>query len=725
MGGDQAAVGTAPAPPAPEGGPAEPRADSITRNTFYGLATQMTTAAFTAALTLFLVRALGPGDYGVFALATGIGTLLVLVADFGLSGSAGRFAAERRHDPHDVAGVTWEAVVLKGLFATPLCIALVLLAQPIANAYDSPELVWPLRAMAVVVLGQGMFLFLRGVFASVGRVSLTWQVTLLESAFEFLASITLVAASATATAASFGRAAGYVLGAMTAAVLMMRFLGKQAMAGRTSGHMRSMTGYAGALFVVTVAYTLFEQLGVIIVGAVEGTEAAGIFEAPTRLTTFLSYGGMAVALGVAPRLARGREGPNVDAFLRSMRYLTILQAALLPPLLAWSTPIVDLTLGSGYEESADVLRALTPFVFLSGIGTFVTLVVNYVGEARRRVPLAVLSAVLVAGLNLALLPSMGVVGAAVAMDIAFAVYTLGHIWICHKTIDVPFGPLMSSFGRCLVAAGLATIALAAFGTDSLSVFDWVLGTLAGLVVFVAALFATRETTPAEARALWRGIRSRVPLPGRVRRLAPDRGAQSLGGGPGTRRAQSAGRPGKPSPGSGDRRRRSRRPRAVRAAAPLRPAARGACRQRCSRTCAPPPPRDRRGRRTDTRSTRRGGPSPARPPHATRAARRRAPRRLRPGSDAGVSACASRPPNRRRRAGGARSSPSAPARSRAGRRSSDRSRARTSGARSRCSRSAHTRSLGARAARGSVPPARSPSDRHRRRSPPAPVRRAEP
>jgi len=509
--GEETAVRTAPAPPAPGAPPAAPQADSITRNTVFGLATQLTTAAFTAALTLFLVRALGPDDYGVFALATGIGTLLVLVSDFGLSGSSGRFIAERRHNLNDVAGVTWEATILKLLFGLPLAIGLVLLAVPIANAYNNPDLVWPLRAMAVVVLGQGMLLFLRNVFVSVGRVSYTWQITLLESAFEFLASVTLVAASATATAAAFGRAAGYALGAMIGVVLAIRFLGGKALADRTSGHMRTMTGYAGALFVVTVAFTLFEQLGVIIVGAVEGTDAVGIFEAPTRLTTFLSYGGMAVALGVAPRLARGREGPNVDAFLRALRYLTILQAALIPALLAWSTPIVNLTLGAGYEESASVLRALTPFVFLSGIGTFVTLVVNYVGEAKRRVPLAIVSAVLVAGLNLLLLPPMGVVGAAVAMDVAFAVYALGHIWICHKSIGVPLGPIVSSFVRCLVTAGAATLALAAFGTDSLSLMDWVLGTLAGSVVFVVGMFATRETTLSEVRDLWHEVRWRIPL----------------------------------------------------------------------------------------------------------------------------------------------------------------------------------------------------------------------
>jgi len=195
-----------------------------------------------------------------------------------------------------------------------------------------------------------------------------------------------------------------------------------------------------------------------------------------------------------------------------MRYLTILQAALIPPLLALSTPIVNLTLGSGYEESASVLRALTPFVFLSGIGTLVTLAVNYVGEARRRVPLAIVSALLVAGLNLVLLPKMGVVGAAVAMDVAFAVYALGHIWICHKTINLPLGPVIDSTVRCLFAAGIATAVLAAFGTESLSAFDWLVGGLAGIASYAAVLFLTRETTPTEVRGLWREVKYRIPSP---------------------------------------------------------------------------------------------------------------------------------------------------------------------------------------------------------------------
>ena len=261
--------------------------------------------------------------------------------------------------------------------------------------------------------------------------------------------------------------------------------------------MRPMTRYAGSLFVVTVAYTLFEQIDILLIGAVISTTAAGIFEAPLRLTTFLSYGGMAVAIGVAPRLARGREGPNVEAFTRAMRYLTILQAALIPALLAWSGPIVDLTLGSGYEESADVLRALTPFVFLSGIGTFVTIAVNYLGAARRRVVLAIVAVTINIVIDLILLPKIGVVGGAIGTDVAFALYALGHVWICRTVMDLPLAPIVKTFARCLMAAGLATLPLLGIGTDSLSAVEWIAGGTAALATYLTGLLLSGEISRSE------------------------------------------------------------------------------------------------------------------------------------------------------------------------------------------------------------------------------------
>ena len=478
------------------------RSDSIRRNTLFGLATQVTTAAFTAVLTLYLVRALGPHDYGLFALSVGIGTLLVLVSDLGISGASGRFMAEESGDLRKVTAVISDSTWLKLLVLTPVCTALWLLAEPIANLYNAPGLIWPLRGISIAVLGQGMFIFYRHAFVSIGRVSLTWQMILFESACEVGASIALVLLGAGAAGAAFGRGIGYVVGSLFAVAMIWRVLGRGAIGFSGHGQARRVARYGGALLIVTIAYTLFEQIGVLLIGAFIGTNAVGIFEAPNRLTQFLSYGGQAVAYGVGPRLAR-RAGqvPDARVFMLATRYLLLLQSLLLAPVVVWAEPIADVVLGSGYSGSVAVLRALAPFMFLLGIGTFITLAVNYVGEAKRRIWISIATLVLCAAIDVALLPTIGVVGAAIGMDVAFAGYVLGHFWICKRVFDFSVERLLLSLARCLLAAGAMAAVLALVGTSSLEWWQWIVGAVAGTIAYLVVLVVSREVSRTEIAAI--------------------------------------------------------------------------------------------------------------------------------------------------------------------------------------------------------------------------------
>src|ERR671918_2512210 len=93
--------------PKPHGG------DTIRRNTAFALASQLATATFTAILTIVLVRVLGPEDYGVFALALSVASLVFLPADFGISQSTARFVAEHRGERGRIAEVTADGLKLK------------------------------------------------------------------------------------------------------------------------------------------------------------------------------------------------------------------------------------------------------------------------------------------------------------------------------------------------------------------------------------------------------------------------------------------------------------------------------------------------------------------------------------------------------------------------------------------------------------------------------------
>jgi O-antigen/teichoic acid export membrane protein len=475
--------------------------DGVARNAAYALAVQLTTSAFTATLTIFLVRALGPSGYGVFALAVALGALLALLAELGISASGARFVAEHRGDRAAVAALIADAFRLKLVLATAVSLLLFAVAGPIAAAYDQDELTWPLRAIAIAVFGQALMALLGGLFIAQGKVFLNLRLALSEGAIEVGTTITLVLLGAGAAGAAFGRATGYVLGAAVAIALTVRSVGRSSIALRGgAGRTREIARYAGALALVDAAVVLFDQIDAILIGAFLGTASVGLFQAPMRVTTFLLYPGYAIANGVAPRLARtARHQPNAAALQGATRMIILFQAALIAPLLVWAGPITGLLFGADYEKSADVMRALVPFVFLSGLAPLVSLGANYLGLARRRVPIAVAALLVNFAIDLILIPRIGIVGGAIGTGAAYVIYVPAHVWVCWRALDLELRPVVTTLVRALVAASAMSGVLLVAGTSRLSLLDWIAGGLAGLLVFLVALVVTGALTAVELR----------------------------------------------------------------------------------------------------------------------------------------------------------------------------------------------------------------------------------
>jgi O-antigen/teichoic acid export membrane protein len=506
-----------PDPPADPAETSDPRPEAqrppagAARNTAFALLTQLITSVFTAALTLYLVRALGPREFGLFSLAIGVGGLLYLPSDFGISNATARFIAERRGDRAAVARLLSDAIRLKLIISGALSALLIAVAGPIADAYGEPSLGWPIRWIALAVLGQSVVSFYRYAFVAQRETSRGFRIVFAESAVEAGASIVMVALIGGASAAAGGRAVGYAAGSAAAVAVTLRTLGRPAFR-RAHGlreSRRRLARYAGALFVIDAAFTASVQSSPLLIGAFLGPTAVGVYQAPARLLVFLQYVGISVANGVAPGLAR-REGhePEVRPFVVALRYLLVFQALLVAPVLVWAEPITHLVLGSGYGRSADVLRALTPYVYMSGLAALVATGVNYLGEARRRVPLALLDVGLGVTLTAVLLPTVGLLGSAYASDVVVFLYVPLHVWIARKFIVIPLRPLLLAIVRGLLAAAAASAVLFAFGTSDLSPLDWIGGTVLGLAAFLAVLLLTRELALGDLRRLRDWVRSR-------------------------------------------------------------------------------------------------------------------------------------------------------------------------------------------------------------------------
>jgi O-antigen/teichoic acid export membrane protein len=490
--------------PAPERGTTvAARADSIRRNTAFAFSTQLVTSAFTAGLTLFLVRALGPAGYGLFALALALGGLVAIPAELGISHSASRFVAEARSDRRAAARVASDALVLKVAASAATSLALFAAAGWIAEGYGEPGLTWPLRGAAIALFGQSVMSLARFLFVALARISVTFRLVLTESAVETAATVGLVLLGTGAVGAAFGRAIGYFVGAAMGIALLATLLGRGSLAfgGFRWSRARRIARYAGALALVDGAFVVFGYVDALVIGAFLGAGAVGVYTAPLRFIVFLQYPGLAIANAVAPRLARGgTERPALAAFASATRYLLVLQALLIAPLVVWAGPITSLLLGSGYEGAAPVLRALTPFVFLSSVAPLVSLTANYIGEARRRIPVAFATLVVDVALALALVPTIGIVGAAIATDVAYALYVPAHLWICWRLLRFPLRPILLGAARGLLAAAAMAGVLLLIGTSDLGLLDWILGATGGTAAFAAVLVLTGELRRADLGA---------------------------------------------------------------------------------------------------------------------------------------------------------------------------------------------------------------------------------
>lgn len=493
-----------------------PSGESIGRSAVLSFLGRGASAAFTAALTLFLVRALRPSTYGVFALTVGISDLVLLPADAGLSGAGARFLAQHRGDPATLARVAHRVAAYKTLAVGATAAGLFALAGPLANAYHTPALMWPLRAVSIAMAGQSFFGFYAAAFMAVQRAGLALRLLGTESAIEFTASVVLVLLGGGATAAAAGRSVGYVCGAIIGWLLLRRFLGPRvrAAASDPAPSLRGLLRYAGALAVINAVSTAMFQVDLVIIGAVLGTAAVGVFQAPLKLTLFLAFPALAAAKAVAPRLARTVDGggSRVDAFASAIRIMLLSYGVLIGPIIVWARPINDAILGSRYADAARVVQLLVPYLYLLGVATLLAEGVTYFGEARRRLIVSVAALVVNAGLDLLLLPLLGVTGASWATDAGFTVMVVGLLWICRAEIGLQLRPILLTSVRSIAAAATVWVALTLLGGPHMSISVAVIAAVLILPVFVGALLLTGEIRRHEVAA-WRQIVRRRLRPG--------------------------------------------------------------------------------------------------------------------------------------------------------------------------------------------------------------------
>jgi O-antigen/teichoic acid export membrane protein len=392
------------------------------RNVAGVLATSLAAIPISIATSVVLARWLSVPDRGFYALLTAFSAVLFLLTQLGWAEAA--IYRTRRH------GVPAARVYSTGIAANS-AIALAVLAiclafrEPISRGFlgEVTARAFLLAALTAPFLALGDFV--RGVARALDRFDLS-------NAFGFLQSAGLLAALALALPGMGGALDAALAANLAVQALLVVSFGMRV--GALSGfelrfdprEAAACLAYGANLYLQNLCIHLHERVDVFLLAAL-GVSARdiGLYAAAVSVVSPLRLVPGAIGTALLPQLAGSRDDEAAEFTAAVARQGTLVMIAIALGLVPAGMIGIPLLFGVDYTD------AVTPFLWLlpgmAALALSRVLSRYFAAVHRQRALLAMRAAALVAnvGLNLVLIPRLGIIGAALASLVSYGAEALG------------------------------------------------------------------------------------------------------------------------------------------------------------------------------------------------------------------------------------------------------------------------------------------------------------
>jgi O-antigen/teichoic acid export membrane protein len=410
---------------APVDGSSLPRAKreaTLTRKVARGgaiaLAGQGLTRIVSFCLQLILSNALGIKVYGVYSLAVNLVEWAQQISLLGLTNGLVRFSsayiAEGSRQRVRDATISAGAV---SLVASLLGVGLLLSTSgPLAEAlfHDpsfAPHLRWLSLSVPVVVSLSLLQALMRGLQRIDKMVALGLARSLI-----YLALVGLLAKVGLDLG---GVIAAFIAGALAPVFLgliTLRRMGWKILGGRPS-LVRDLLAFSIPIFVATLSQLVVARLDLLILGYFYGAQSAGLYRAAVTVASMVNFILGAMNTAFAPMIAElhhlDRRGELESMYKTVTRWILMVAVPVCSLVLILSKDLLRL-FGKGFEEAYVALGILSISQLCNAATGSVGFMLQMTGKEKWFLFNYVVSAILNVSLNLLLVPSLGVTGAAIA-----------------------------------------------------------------------------------------------------------------------------------------------------------------------------------------------------------------------------------------------------------------------------------------------------------------------
>lgn len=401
-------------------------------------------------LNVMIARLLGAEGAGLYFMALSVTMFLSVVARMGLDNTILRFISlnASRGDWGQVKGVQSLGWKLAGSASLGFALLCFLLAPQISiYVFNEPNLTDPLRWMSLGIFTFSVMSLMSESLKGLKRIQNSMMVSgVLYPAFALTLIWPLVALMGVA-----GASFSYVLSTGLAAVLGAVFWRKaisQHDSPSISFSRETLWASSRPLWVMTIVNrAIMPWAPLFLLGIWRSAEEVGIFGAALRVSMLVAFFLMAVNTVLAPKFAELYDKKEFEMLGKLVRRFALAITLATSPflfILVFEGAWVMRLFGSEFSRGGNTLAILAlgqAVNTLTGSVGYLLMMTGHEKDVRNS---ALFGGVLVIGLSIVLIPSMGIIGAAIASAFAICGSNIVSVYFVKRRLGVMAVPFLRS-----------------------------------------------------------------------------------------------------------------------------------------------------------------------------------------------------------------------------------------------------------------------------------------
>lgn len=395
----------------------------LLKNGVASLIIKMAGLALGLGVSAILARELGAKEFGNYTFVLALVSTLTIPAVLGLPQVVLRETAKYSHSQRWplVKGV-WRWATSVAVLSSLAIVVFVLVGERIFRAKFeqgmSGAVLWGMAFAPFLVLGMLRGSALRGLHKVVQgqlpeSIVRPAALILLLGAYGFVSSVQLTAAHA-----MFLTFLSAVVSFCFGAALLVSACPDEIKDAKIEYRVREWMVLIGPFALTSGFYTIVQYADLLIIGFFRANEDVGIYRIAAQFALLLNFGQQAVTSAISPQIVRLHEKGSAKELERLMvsgaRYSVVFALALALGYVLFGMPLIRVFFGPDYEGAYWPLLILVFGQLInSGMGA-VGVLLNMCGYERETTRGVMFSALVNLVLNFALVPYLGIYGAAIA-----------------------------------------------------------------------------------------------------------------------------------------------------------------------------------------------------------------------------------------------------------------------------------------------------------------------